>query len=419
MTSHVPRTGPRGRTAIPLIVVALGVALGAAGVLLLRSSGALAPAPAPSLTGGPAGPGRAGHSAAASLNTQAVYDRLEPSVVDVTSTLRYDGETASGTGFIINGPDALVLTNNHVIRDATAVTVTLTATGSTYPARIVGADVGADVAVLQIEGAAGAPALPAAPLGNSATVTLGTPVLAIGNQAGQGGAPAVAPGIIDSLNRTIQAADGTSGFTETLHGMLATSAQIQPGDSGGPLADAAGLVIGMDTAAGTGPGRIAIGYAIPINGAMAVARQIEAGRAAPGITLGVSGFLGVVVAASTSPSPLLQEREEHGLPADAGSRSRPPGCLDTEAGAGIPAAVAPARWGALVDGVLCGTGAAAAGITAGDVITSAAGHFVSSPDALTAIVSACRPGAVVQVSWVSTAGIARTSLIRLVTAPAV
>ncbi len=413
MTAHVPGTGPRGRAAIPLIVAALGVALGAAGVLLLRSSGALGPVPAPSLTG------RSGHSAAGSLNAQAVYDRLEPSVVDVTSTLRYDGETASGTGFIINGPDALVLTNNHVIRDATAVTVTLTATGSTYPARIVGADVGADVAVLQIEGAAGAPALPAAPLGNSATVTLGTPVLAIGNQAGQGGAPAVAPGIIDSLNRTIQAADGTSGFTETLHGMLATSAQIQPGDSGGPLADAAGLVIGMDTAAGTGPGRIAIGYAIPINGAMAVARQIEAGRAAPGITLGVSGFLGVVVAASTSPSPLLQEREEHGLPADAGSRSRPPGCLDTEAGAGIPAAVAPARWGALVDGVLCGTGAAAAGITAGDVITSAAGHFVSSPDALTAIVSACRPGAVVQVSWVSTAGIARTSLIRLVTAPAV
>ncbi len=422
VTSHVPRTGPRGRTAIPLIVAALGVALGAAGVLLLRSSGALAPVPASSLTGGAGGPGRAGHSGAGSLNAQAVYDRLEPSVVDVTSTLRYDGETASGTGFIINGPDALVLTNNHVIRDATAVTVTLTATGRTYPARVVGADVGADVAVLQIEGAAGAPGapgLPAAPLGDSATVTPGTPVLAIGNQAGQGGAPAIAPGIIDSLNRTIQAADSTSGFTETLHDMLATSAQIQPGDSGGPLADAAGLVIGMDTAAGTGPGRIAIGYAIPINGAMAVARQIEAGRAAPGITLGVSGFLGVVVAASTSPSPLLQEHEEHGLPADAGSRSRPPGCLDTEAGAGIPAAVAPARWGALVDGVLCGTGAAAAGITAGDVITSAAGHFVSSPDALTAIVSACRPGAVVQVSWISTTGITRTSLIRLVTAPAV
>ncbi len=410
MTAHVPGTGPRGRAAIPLIVAALGVALGAAGVLLLRSSGALGPVPAPSLTG------RSGHSAAGSLNAQAVYDRLEPSVVDVTSTLRYDGETASGTGFIINGPDALVLTNNHVIRDATSVTVTLTATGRTYPARIVGADVGADVAVLQIEGAAG---LSAAPLGDSATVTLGTPVLAIGNQAGQGGAPAIAPGIIDSLNRTIEADDGTTDFTETLHDMLQTSAQIQPGDSGGPLADAAGLVIGMDTAAGTGPGRIAVGYAIPINGAMAVARQIEAGRATSGITLGVSGFLGVVVAASTSPSPLLQEQEEHGLPADGGSRSRPPGCLDTEAGAGIPAAIAPARWGALVDGVLCGTGAAAAGITAGDVITSAAGHAVSSPDGLTAIVSACPPGAVVRVSWVSTAGITRTSLIRLVTAPAV
>jgi len=402
MASHVP--GPRSRAVIPLLVVLLGVALGAGGVLLLRPFGGLSQSSPSSLTG---------RSAARSLNAQAIYDRLEPSIVDVTATLRYDDETASGTGFIVNGRAALVLTNNHVIRDATSVTATLTSTGKSYPARIVGADVGADIAVLQLEGASG---LIAAPLGESASVTLGSPVLAIGNQAGAGGSPTIAPGIINSMNRTIQANDGASGFTETLHGMLQTSAQIEPGDSGGPLADAAGAVVGVDTAAGTGT--VAAGYAIPIDGAMAVARQIAAGHAAPGITIGTAGFLGVVVPSTAIQSPRLQAQGEHGA---TGSSQSPgaPGCLETEAAAGIPATVAPARSGALVDGVLCGTGAAAAGITGGDVITAAAGHPVSSPDALTAVVSACRPGTLVAVTWVSTSGATRTAMIVLDVAPAV
>jgi len=400
MTSHVP--GRRKRAVIPLLVVLLGAALGIGGVLLLRPFTSATPASS-----------LAGESAAGSLNERAIYDRLEPSVVDVTSTLRYDDETASGTGFIIDGKAALVLTNNHVIKDATSVTARLTSTGKTYPARIVGTDVGADVAVLQLQGTNG---LPTAPVGNSAALTPGAPVLAIGNQAGQGGKPTIAAGIISGLNRTIQANDGTSGFTEVLHGMLQTSAQIQPGDSGGPLADAAGVVVGVDTAAGTGGP--AVGYAIPIDGAMAVARQIAAGRPAPGITFGVGGFLGVVMPSTASASPRAQAQEEHGL-APVGSSQSPQSCLDTESGAGVPAALAPARSGALVDGVLCGTGAATAGITAGDVITAVAGRPVSSPDALTAIVSACLPGTFVPVTWVSTTGATRTSLVSLAVAPAV
>jgi S1-C subfamily serine protease len=389
---------------VPLLVVLLGIALGVGGIVLLRSLGA-SPAPASSLTG---------RSAVRSLNPRAVYGRLEPSIVDVTSTLRYDGETASGTGFVIEGKDALVLTNNHVIRDATSVMARLTSTGQTYPARIVGADVGADVAVLQLQGASG---LAAAPIGDSAAVSLGTPVLALGNLAGQGGSPTIAPGIINSINRTILANDGSSGFTETLHGMLQTSAQIEPGDSGGPLADAAGAVIGMDTAAGTGTSTA--GYAIPIDSAMAVARQIEAGRPAPGITIGVGGFLGVVVVSTTSQSPQAQAREERGLAAAGRAQPGPAGCLDTESSAGLPSAVAPVRSGALVDGVLCGTGAAAAGIGAGDVIIAVAGHPVSSPDELTNLVNAYRPGTLMPVTWVSTAGTTRTSMVTLQTAPAV
>jgi S1-C subfamily serine protease len=404
MASHVP--SPRSRAVIPLLVVLLGVALGAGGVLLLRPFGGFSQPPPPGLTG---------RSAARSLNAQAIYDRLEPSIVDVTATLRYDDETASGTGFIVNGRAALVLTNNHVIRDATSVTATLTSTGKSYPARIVGVDAGADIAVLQLEGASG---LTAAPLGDSATVTLGSPVLAIGNQAGAGGSPTIAPGIINSMNRTIQANDGASGFTETLHGMLQTSAQIEPGDSGGPLANAGGAVVGVDTAAGTGTA--AVGYAIPINGAMAVALQIAAGHAVGGIVIGEAGFLGVVVPSTTSQSPRLQAQGEYGAIGSTQAPGAPgaPGCLETEAAAGVPAAVAPARTGALVDGVLCGTGAAAAGITAGDVITAAAGHPVTSPDALTAVVRACRPGTLVPVTWVSTAGATRTAMVLLEVAPA-
>jgi S1-C subfamily serine protease len=400
MTSHGPSR--RRGAAIPLLVVLLGVVLGIGGVLLVR------PFASPT-----SGSSIAGESAARSLNERAIYDRLEPSIVDVTSTLRYDDETASGTGFIIDGKAALVLTNNHVIRDATSVTARLTATGKTYPAKIVGADVGADVAVLQLQGATG---LPAVPVGNSAALKPGAPVLAIGNQAGQGGSPTIAPGIISSLNRTIEANDGTSGFTEVLHGMLQTSAQIEPGDSGGPLADAAGVVIGVDTAAGTG-GQV-VGYAIPIDGAMTVARQIATGRPEPGISLGADGFLGVVMPSTTSASPRAQARAEHGL-GPAGGGQSPQSCLDTESGAGVPAAIAPARSGALVDGVLCGTGAATAGIAAGDVITEVAGRPVSSPAALTAIVSSCLPGTLVPVTWVDTIGATKTSLVALDSAPAV
>ena len=399
MASHPP--GRSSRAVIPLLVVALGAGLGAVGALLLHSR--------------TAGTSRASGTATAAgaLGTAGIYSRIAPSVVGITATLRYDGETASGTGFVVDAGDALVLTNNHVIKDATAVTARIARTGRTYPARIVGTDAGADIAVLKLQGAAG---LTAAPLGDSATVTAGTQVLAIGNQAGKDGPPTAASGVVNGLDRTIRADDSGSGFTETLHGMLETTARMEPGDSGGPLAGPSGAVIGVDTAAGTGTSPA--GYAIPIGAAMAVERQIAAGRAAPGIALGTGGFLGVVVTATTSPSPRAQALQEQRLAAP-GARPSQAGCLDSEAAAGMPAKIAPARSGALVDGVLCGTGAARAGIAPGDVITAAAGHPVSSPDALTAIVNGCRPGTAVRVTWTDVAGARRTSLVLLAAAPAV
>jgi len=340
------------------------------------------------------------------LPVQAIYDKVEPSVVDVTATLRYDGETAEGTGVIINAARALVLTNNHVVRDATQVAVTITDTGRQYPARVVGADVTADVALLQLPGATG---LAAATIGNSSTVATGTSVLAIGNRAGAGGKPADAPGVISGLGQTIQASDASSGFTETLHDMFQTSAHIAPGYSGGPLANSAGQVIGMDTASGTGePG--ANGYAIPIDVALAAARLIEAGRAGPGVVIGPRGFLGVVIPQSEATRP---RQQADGYPPP----SRTP-CLPTTSAATPPAAQAPVRSGALVEGVLCGTGAAAAGLAAGDVITAADGQPVTSAKELTAMMDGYRPGALVRITWVSTSGARQARLVRLDTAPA-
>jgi S1-C subfamily serine protease len=398
--------GPRSRTLIPLLVAILGVALGAGGIALLR----------PFTSGSPSqlAATRDAQTMPRPLSDAVIRARIEPSVVDVTATLTFDDETASGTGFVIDAKTGLILTNNHVIRDATSVTVTVPATGQTYQADIVGVDVAADVAVLRISPEAD---LPAAPLGDSATVSAGTQVMSFGNQAGAGGSPTVAPGVITGTGRTIQADDGAAGFSETLHGMLATTAQIEPGDSGGPLADSAGAVIGVDTAAGLGGTET--GYAIPINAAMAAERQIAAREQGDGISLGVDGFLGVIVGSGTARSPAVQQAQERGaVPVAAASASSGRRCLPTQEDVTTPATIAPVPVGALVVGVLCGTGAATAGIAAGDVITTADGHQVASSDALNAIVAGCRPGSVVPVTWVSTAGLARTALIRLGPAPA-
>jgi S1-C subfamily serine protease len=401
VTPHEPG---RSRTLIPLLVAVLGIILGTGGLALLRK---FTPVPPTTLVATSA----TGHAGKA-LSRQAIGARIEPSVVDVTATLTYDDETASGTGFVVDGKKALILTNNHVIRDATEVSVTIPGTGQSYTAKIVGADVPADIAVLEIEPV---PGLTAAPIGDSGELRAGDSVISFGNRAGAGGSPAIATGMISGTGRTIQAADGASGFSETLRDMLATTAKIEPGDSGGPLADSTGTVVGVDTAAGTGG--TSTGYAIPINAAMAAERQITEGRPGPGISLGVDGFLGVVVGSSKASSPSRQRTQEHGR--GTGAAGSAGGCASTKADVLPPTAIAPVRSGALVIGVLCGTGAASAGIASGDVITEAAGRHIGSPNELTAIVNGSRPGSVVSVTWVSRSGTLRTSQVRLSAAPAI
>ena len=289
-------------------VAVLAAGLGAAATVGLNS-GAAAPSTGVSSHQVP-GPGNdVGTTGRGTLNKAHVAAKVEPGVVDIDAAIAYSGGTSSeGTGMVLSA-DGLVLTNNHVIDGARTINVTLATTGKVFHATVAGYDATHDVALLRLNGAA---RLKVVQVGNSAQVTVGTPVLALGNAEGQGGTPALAEGIINSLNKTISPTDESTGATETLHGMLQTNADIVSGDSGGPLANSAGQVIGMDTAnASSSQGSSSVlGYAIPINTALAVARQIAAGQASATVQIGLPGFLGVLVPQSGSASPQQQAQQQ-------------------------------------------------------------------------------------------------------------
>jgi S1-C subfamily serine protease len=389
-----------------LVVAALSAAAGVGATMIVQR----VTAPSPGGAGTPRDAAAARLKGTTAMNDEAVYNVVEPGVVDVAADLRYLQETAKGTGFVIDAAAGLILTNNHVIDGATSVTVTPVTSGRSYPARILGYDRADDVALLQVRGALG---LKAVRIGSSARAGVGTPVLAIGNEGGQGGAPTVAPGVISSLGRTIIASDKSSDLTETLYGMLQTSADIRPGDSGGPLAGADGRVIGIDTAAGGST--VHSGYAIPIDRAMPIARQIAAGRPGTRIQIGLPAFLGVLLPDSTSADPRRQASQEL---RQTGAVSGSGGGCTSGGTTATPASIAPAGTGALVDGVLCGTPADQAGLFAGDVITSVGGQPVASPRSLTALVSRYHPGSRVALAWVAPGGSLHTAVVTLAAGPA-
>jgi len=416
-------SGPGGRFLVYLTVAALAAGIGA-GVTVALDHHSAAPSAGISSNEvpGPHDNAAGSGSSSAPLNRAAVANKVRPGLVDITSTLKYNSETAEGTGMIISSK-GLVLTNNHVIDGATVVRATLvdpvTNTSQSFSAQVVGYDATDDVALLRLVGASG---LPTETFGNSSQVSLGTPVLALGNAEGQGGArPAV--GIINALNRSIQASDQGSNTTEDLNHMLQTNAPIQQGDSGGALANNAGQVIGMITAANTstssqiGSSGGTLGFAIPINSALAIARQIASGQRSATVYIGMPGFLGVEVATSSSSNPQQQAADE----AQAGGRQASGGgssCQTTNQQAGVPAHVAPIAAGALILGVLCDTAAQSAGMVPGDVITSVAGQPITTPDSLTTITARYHPNDVVSVTWVSLDGVEHTTRMMLGAGPA-
>ena len=280
-----------------------------------------------------------------------------------------------GTGMVLTSSGE-VLTNNHVIRGSTTIKIVVPGTGRSHTAKVLGYSVSKDVALVKATGASN---LKTVSLGNSSTVRVGQRVTATGN-AGGSGTLTSSSGRITALARTITVSDN-DGVGQRLTGLVETSAELEPGDSGGPLFDAAHKVIGMNTAASVGyvfrGSRDADGYAIPVNTAITIAKQIEAGKGSATVHVGATAFLGVSVAS------------------------------DDIVGSG-----------AVIAGVVQGGAASAAGLAPGDIITSVDGHPVSSSARLRSVLLLEKPGARVSVTHLDvTTGASRSVFVKLGSGP--
>ncbi len=191
-----------------------------------------------------------------------VYERVAPSVVNVTTqVLRrsffFDASPAegAGSGFVLD-TEGRILTNYHVIQNAQKIQVTLD-DNTTFPATVVGVDAGNDIAVIQSRRTRGL--LVPVELGDSSDLLVGQRAIVIGNPFGQFGRT-LTTGVISALDRTLQSPDGRA-----ISGIIQTDAAINQGNSGGPLLDSSGRVIGMNSAifspSGTNAG---VGFAIPV-----------------------------------------------------------------------------------------------------------------------------------------------------------
>jgi S1-C subfamily serine protease len=353
--------------------------------------------------------GNASATSTTVLSASQIASRVDPALVNVTSTLGYQGATGKGTGIVLSS-DGEILTNNHVVNGATSVTVTDIGNGKTYKATIVGYDAAHDIAVLKAQGASG---LTTASLGDSGAVRVGDSVTALGNAGGKDGIPSIASGSVTALDQSITASDESSGSSEQLSGLIQTNAGIQPGDSGGPLVNSHGQVVGVNTAAssgyqfggmggngfggfgggfgsgGSGSGSSGSGsadgssgttqaFTIPIATATSIAKQIEAGNGAGTVHIGATAFLGVAI--SSSP--------------DASSQ------------------------GVQIAGVTAGTPAAGAGLAQGDVITSVAGHAVNSGTSIAQVLESYHPGDKASIAWTDVYGQSHTVTVTLATGPA-
>ena len=180
-------------------------------------------------------------------------------------------EIGGGSGFIVS-PEGLILTNKHVVSDSAAEYTVLTNDGKKYPAKVLSLDPDQDLAVIKINIAEeSTTSLSAVLLGDSDNLQIGQTVIAIGNALGEF-RNTVSLGVVSGLFRTITASGG--GLTETIEGLIQTDAAINSGNSGGPLLNLKGEVIGINTAMASGAENI--GFAIPINKAKTILQEQSA-----------------------------------------------------------------------------------------------------------------------------------------------
>src|SRR4051794_6327565 len=345
------RPGKTGFAALAA-ALAIGAGGGAAGYSLVEGGNASA-AGSTADTSTAASTAQPTASATRSLSINQVYKKVGQGVVEITVTTS-DGSsnsapfggggggsaTAQGSGFVYDAAGHIV-TNAHVVAGATSIKVEL-ANGKTYDATLVGSDESTDLAVVKVD----APASQLHPLAlaNSSAVEVGDGVVAIGSPFGL--SETVTAGIVSAVNRQI---DSPSGFT--ISGAIQTDAAINHGNSGGPLLDLSGKVVGVNAQIESDSGDNAgVGFAIPSNTVKSVVAQIASGGQVEHAYLGVS--IG-----------------------------------DAEGS------------GAVVQQVQSGSPAAKAGLAKGDVVTAVDGHSVADAASLTAAVGGHAPGDHVTLSY--------------------
>jgi len=287
-----------------------------------------------------------------------IAERVLPTVVSIEVTVS-GGASGTGSGVVIGG-DGYVITNNHVISQAAGGRSTirvLYSDGSAADARIAGRDPKTDLAVIKVD----KPGLKVATLGDSGSLAVGDPVIAVGSPLGLAGT--VTSGIVSALNRPVRLSreGGNSGSdTNAVINAIQTDAPINPGNSGGALVDGSGALVGINSAiatlsSGSGQsGSIGLGFAIPIDEARDIAQQlIRTGRAK-------HATLGVVARSVT----------------------------DT------------VRNGVEVTSVAAGSAAAEAGLRKGDVILRVGQDLVAGADDLVAKIRSRSPGEKVELTYV-------------------
>jgi serine protease Do len=305
----------------------------------------------------------------------SVVARVLPAVVNVTTDIFRPDQLGGaqqgqgvGTGFVVRS-DGVVVTNCHVVEGASKITVfTSEKEPKQYEARVIGGDCQHDLAVLKV----GATGLPTVALGDSDALVLGQRVIALGYALALEGGPTVTTGIVSSLDRTIQAQDPGCSTCQnglrTYADVIQTDAAINHGNSGGPLVNMSGQVVGINTAGDDNAENI--GFAIAIDSAKDTIRQAQADPLAP------SAYLGV----TTQP-----------VTADLAFQF----ALSVESGAYVLATTS--------DGP-----AANAGIRQGDVIVSIDSETIASSDDLGNVLDGLSPGERVPVVVVDSDGARRT-----------
>ena len=281
------------------------------------------------------------------LDLQAVLEKVQPAVVSI-GVAGLEGRGA-GTGMILTA-DGEVLTNRHVIAGATRIRVTLYGENEPREADLIGAccdDGTQDLALIKIRGAS---KLPTVELGSSQAAQVGDDVVAIGNALALPGGPTVTTGIVSAKDRALEGLDG----------LIQTDTAINQGNSGGPLVNAAGQVIGVNTAVIRG-GAEGIGFSIAIDNAKPVIEDLRSGKTSGG------GFLGI------SSQSMTAEIAEN---------------LDV-----------PVETGAVVVEVVPGTAADDAGLQRGDVIVEIDGQAVTSAANVGSIVRGKEPGDEVEITF--------------------